>query len=139
MLSDQLPTDKDASSQGFTLFEVLVALAIMAIALTALLRASGLAAENSIGLQQRMLAGWVAENQIVELKIRRHWPDTGKTAGEYSENGRNWRWEHEVTQTPNPDFRKVTVRIMAPGAQRYVLAELVGFLVRPPGTGQNHE
>lgn len=119
---------------GFTLFEVLVALAIMAVALTALLRASGLAAENSMALRQRMLAGWVAENYLVKLKARGEWPSLGKTSGELEEEGQRWRWELEVVETPNPDFRKIKVRILAPGAQYYVLSELVGFLMRPPGS-----
>lgn len=122
--------------QGFTLLEVLVALAIIAVALSALLRASGLSAENSGALRDRMRAGWIAENHIVMLRARRAWPDTGQTAGEESgEDGHRWRWEQEVVATPNQDFRKVRFRVLASGARRYVLAELVGFVTRPPTVG----
>ncbi len=116
--------------RGFTLFEVLVALAIMAIALTALLRASGLAADNSEALRMRMLAGWTAQNRLALIEARREWPEPGLKAGEMVEDARTWRWEQQVSETPNPDFRKVEVRILAPGAKRYVLAELTGFVTR---------
>lgn len=122
-------------SEGFTLFEVLIALAIMSIALTALLRASGLAAENSMALRERMLAGWVAENYLEGLKLHREWPAIGKTSGELEENNRRWRWQQQVTETPNPDFRKIQIRILAPGVQDYPLSELLGFVMRPPGVG----
>ena len=55
---------------GFTLFEVLVALAIMAVALSALLRAGGVAADNSEQMKQRMIASWEAQNQLALLQAR---------------------------------------------------------------------
>ncbi|WP_028537153.1 type II secretion system minor pseudopilin GspI [Paludibacterium yongneupense] len=115
-------------TRGFTLFEVLVALAIMAVALAALLRASGVAADNSAALRSRMLAAWVAQNRLVLLRAAHVWPAVGTDAGEAEEDGRRWRWERVVSPTPNPSFRKVVVRVLAPQAQRYVLAEMTGYL-----------
>ena len=117
---------------GFTLFEVLVALAIMAVALAALLRASGLAADNSENMRLRMLATWEAQNQIALIKARREWPEPGKLEGEAAgEGGPSLRWEREVAPTPNGDFRKVVIRILSPGVGHYVLAELTGYVERP--------
>jgi general secretion pathway protein I len=120
-------------ARGFTLFEVLVALAIMAVALAALLRASGVAADNSVALRTRMLAGWVAQNRLVEMRALRAWPAVGADAGEVEEDGRRWRWERTVMPTPNPAFRKVVVRVLAPQAQRYVLAEMTAYLKQEAG------
>ncbi|OWY37588.1 type II secretion system protein GspI [Xenophilus sp. AP218F] len=121
--------------RGFTLFEVLVALAIIAVALGALLRATGLAADNAEGMRARMQANWEAQNLIALMQARREWPETGQLAGQNEEDGRVWRWEREVAQTPNPNFRKVVVRILAPGAGRYVLAEMTGYLRLQQGSG----
>ncbi|QEL56566.1 type II secretion system minor pseudopilin GspI [Chromobacterium paludis] len=121
--------------QGFTLFEVLVALAIIAVALGALLRATGLAADNAEGMELRMQANWEAQNQIAMMQALRQFPELGKQAGESKEDGVAWRWEREVASTPNPNFRKVVIRILSPGAGHYVLAEMTGYLRQQPGGG----
>ncbi|POZ62495.1 type II secretion system minor pseudopilin GspI [Chromobacterium alticapitis] len=121
--------------QGFTLFEVLVALAIIAVALGALLRATGLAADNAEGMELRMQANWEAQNQIAAMQALRQFPELGTQAGESKEDGQAWRWEREVGGTPNPNFRKVVVRILAPGVGHYVLAEVTGYLRQQPGGG----
>lgn len=117
--------------RGFTLFEVLVALAIMAVALSALLRAGGVAADNSEQMKQRMIASWEAQNQLALLQARREWPGPGLQEGETDSDGRRLRWEREVSDTPNGNFRKVIIRVLQPGAQRYVLAEMTGFVRNP--------
>ncbi|MBT2868435.1 type II secretion system minor pseudopilin GspI [Chromobacterium violaceum] len=121
--------------QGFTLFEVLVALAIIAVALGALLRATGLAADNAEGMERRMQANWEAQNQIAMLQALRQFPEPGQQAGESKEDGVEWRWEREISPTPNPNFRKVVVRILVPGAGHYVLAEITGYLRQQAGGG----
>ncbi|NDV13353.1 type II secretion system minor pseudopilin GspI [Crenobacter caeni] len=120
-------------ARGFTLFEVLVALAIMAIALTALLRASALAADNSERLRLSMLASWEAQNRIETMKALGEWPDIGGTSGEVVlvEGAPALRWQRDVSDTPNPGFRRVVVRILAAGPEPYALAELTGFVRRP--------
>ena len=116
---------------GFTLFEVLVALAIMAVALSALLRAGGVAADNSEQMKQRMIASWEAQNQLALLQAQREWPGPGLQQGETDSDGRRLRWEREISDTPNPNFRKIVIRVLQPGAQRYVLAEMTGFVRNP--------
>ena len=58
------------SRQGFTLVEVLVALAIVSIALMAALRAAGQGTAAAGELRLRLLAGWVAENRLAEHRAR---------------------------------------------------------------------
>ncbi|MNC92357.1 putative type II secretion system protein I precursor [compost metagenome] len=55
---------------GFTLIEVLVALAIVSIALLAALRAAGQGTTHAGDLRARLLAGWVAENRLAEHRAR---------------------------------------------------------------------
>jgi general secretion pathway protein I len=117
-------------SRGFTLIEVLVALAIMALAFAALLRASGLAAENSATLRERMLAGWMAENHMARLQALHVWPVLGIQSGSLTQDQRSWMWEQEVFPTDDPQLLRIEIRILSPGAARYQLAHLVGFVAR---------
>jgi len=116
--------------RGFTLIEVLVALAIMALAFAALLRASGLAAENSATLRERMLAGWMAENHMARLQAQRAWPMVGVQSGLLTQDQRSWQWEQEVRPTEDPQLLRIEIRILAAGTARYQLAQLVGFVAR---------
>jgi len=67
------------SKRGFTLLETLVALAILAIALTAAFRAMGVTAQTSAELRERLIGDWVAENRLAELRATQAWPPTGTT------------------------------------------------------------
>lgn len=117
-----------SGERGFTLIEVLVALAIMALAFAALLRASALAAENSDALRERMLAGWLAENRMAWLQVQRTLPTPGESAGEISLGVRQWRWRQQVSPTEDARLVRVEIHIMTPEPSGYRLAELSGLL-----------
>lgn len=117
---------------GFTLIEVLVALAIVAIALMSALRAAG-QGTNTVGeLRSRLLAGWVAENLLAEHRARRDWPPLGIQRGSGREGGLDFTWREEVISTPNPAFRRVDVRVFTPADESHSLAHLAGFVVYTP-------
>lgn len=120
------------AARGFSLIEVLVALTIMALAFAALLRVSGIAADNSGTLQSRMRAGWVAENRLAWLRARSQTLAAGITRGRLEEDGRRWDWEQTVTPAAEPGLWRVEIRIVAPGDARYTLAGLSGWLPRRP-------
>lgn len=120
------------SPRGFTLVEVLVALAIVSIALLAALRAAG-QATNAVGeLRSRLLAGWVAENRLAEHRARGDWLQVGIGRGRQSQGGAEFAWREEVIATPNPAFRRVDVFVSAPAEESRPLAHLTGFVVQPP-------
>lgn len=119
--------------QGFTLFEVLVALAIMAVALAALLRASGVAVDNSENMKQRMQAGWAAQSRLALLQARQEWPATGSSSGDTADDGSPLSWQQQVKVTPNAAIREVQIKVLAPGSN-YVLAEINGYLRQPQGS-----
>lgn len=122
-----------STSTGFTLLEVLIALTIIAIALAALLRATGLAATNSDSLRLRMLAGWEAENQFALLRAQHAWPAPGTTQGQAIQAGKQLIWKREVQATPNPRFLKVLFRVYGTERADYQLAELSGYLLQEGG------
>lgn len=119
---------------GFTLVEVLVALAIVSIALLASLRAAGQGTNNFGELRSRLLAGWVAENLLAEQRARGDWLPLGIQRGMGQQGGIEFAWREEVIATPNPAFRRVDVFVFAAPEESRSLARLTGFLVQPPGT-----
>jgi general secretion pathway protein I len=125
-----------ARRSGFTLIEVLVALAIISIALLSALRAAGQGTNNVGELRARLLAGWVAENLLAEHRARRDWLPLGIQRGTGREGGLDFAWREEVIATPNAAFRRVDVRVFANAEEAHSLAHLAGFVVYSPGAGK---
>jgi len=119
---------------GFTLIEVLVALAIVSIALLAALRAAGQGTTNVGDLRARLLAGWVAENILAEHRARGDWLALGIQRGKQLEGGIEFAWREEVIATPNTAFRRIDVFVFAAPEESRALAHLTGFTVNPPRT-----
>jgi len=125
-----------ARRDGFTLVEVLVALAIISIALLAALRVAG-GSTSSVGeLRVRLLAGWVAEDLLAEQRARGDWPSLGILRGTQRQGGVDFVWREEVIATPNAAFRRVDARVFAASEEAQALAHLTGFVVRPPGVNK---
>jgi len=131
-----MATWRCARTKGFTLIEVLVALAIISIALMSALRAAGQGTNNVGELRARLLAGWVAENLLAEHRARADWLPLGIQRGAAREGGLDFSWREEVIATPNAAFRRVDVRVFATAEETHYLAHLAGFIVNPPGSGK---
>lgn len=112
---------------GFTLLEVLIALAMLAIALAAAMRVAGIATDTTAQIKQRIVAQWVAENRLTELRVGT-WPAVGSNNGEVIQAGLTLRWEENISGTPNPNFRRVEIRVFAPDQPNYAFADLVAYL-----------
>jgi general secretion pathway protein I len=110
---------------------VLVALAIVAIALTAAVRAAGVSLDSSAQVKERMFATWVAQNRLAELTARHAFPNLGTRTGPAAQAGRKFTWEEIVGPTPNESFRRVEIRVRAEG-QEHVAATLIGYLAQVP-------
>ncbi len=113
-------------AMGFTLIEVLVALTILAVALTAAMRAMGSMTESSASLQQRMLAEYSAENHLATLRLSRTWPEPGARGYDCPQGGVALWCEESVSGTPNPSFRRVEIAVYPSATDKSVrLAWLV--------------
>lgn len=123
----------NARRKGFTLIEVLVALAIVSIALLSALRAAGQGTNNVGELRSRLLAGWVAENRLAEHRARADWLPLGIQRGTARQGGLDFAWREETIATPNVAFRRVDVRVYAGAEEAHSLAHLAGFIVNVPG------
>lgn len=116
---------------GFTLIEVLVALAVVAIALGALVRAVGQGAATAAALRERAVARWVALNRIAALELAQAWPAPGTRTGTAEMAGRRWRWEERVRPTDVPTLRRVEVTVRASEGRDGPQVRLVAFLALP--------
>lgn len=56
------------TNKGFTLLEVMIALTIFALIATTLSQAASITVDNQIHIERKLLATWIAENQIIELR-----------------------------------------------------------------------
>lgn len=115
-------------ARGFTLLEVLVALAILAVALGAALRAGQQSLAGFEQTRARLLANWVAADRLAELRIARVWPELGVSEGEGEEDGQRFHWRQKVGTTPNAAFRRVAVEVADQDGQ--VLGEVVALFWR---------
>lgn len=121
--------------RGFTLLEVLVALAVVAVALAAAAQTASQYGHGGNRLKQRTIAGWVAQNVLAELENETPWPDTGRREGDTRMAGREWTWQLEIRDTEDPDLRRVDVEVAAAAEPDRVVARLTGFLGRRPTRG----
>jgi len=99
-------------SRGFTLIEVMVALAIVAITLGAGVRAAGSLTGNSQRLSDVSAAQWCADNRLTGLKLARIYPDVGDGTFGCEELGRSYAGRQIVRPTPNPNFRRVDAQVL---------------------------
>jgi general secretion pathway protein I len=113
---------------GFTLVEVLVALAVLAITLTAVMRTTAQAIDTSFALRERNLATWVAQDRLATHQITRHWPSIDTIDGDVEMAERKWFWREQVSSTPQANIRRIEITVRANANDRAALARLVGYL-----------
>ena len=99
--------------RGFTLIEVLAAVAVLAIALSAILAGMTHYATSAARLKQKTVALWVAHNRLTELELQSTAPSVGKSDGDAEMAGIKWKWFVEVKTTPDNSLRRVDIRVQA--------------------------
>jgi general secretion pathway protein I len=97
--------------RGFTLVEVLVAVAVVAITLGAGLRAAGVLIDNSQRLADVIAAQWCAENHLAELKLTRQFPNVGELSFACEQLGHPYAGRVQVASTQYVDLRLVDVSV----------------------------
>jgi general secretion pathway protein I len=119
-------TRRRASFRGFTLIEVLVALAIVAIALAAGLQATSALTNNAQRQSTVLLAHICAENELVKTKLANRMPDIGDSTETCEQAERQLTVNVAVRPTPNPSFRRVDAQVFDGNAPVLRLSTVVG-------------
>ncbi|NIY46294.1 type II secretion system minor pseudopilin GspI [Cedecea colo] len=119
--------------RGMTLLEVLVALAIFSLAALALLQSLGHLALGPGRLADKTYADWVAENQMVELRLQSVWPPLAWTQGSSEQAGRTWYWRWRGVEGELPELRALEVEVSATPWQAggTPLTVLRSYVMRP--------
>lgn len=112
-----MPTEARAAARnisrqkGFTLVEVLVAMAVIAIGLAALISEAGRTTRLATELKLRTYAGWVASNALAEIRLEPGWVDTGRRRGEEMLANQRWYWLAEISNTEDDNLRRIDVYV----------------------------
>ena len=126
-------------NRGFTLIEVLVALAIFGVVALSLLTSSRDQTRQAAALEDRMFAHWIALNTLTDLQASNDYPEVGVMDSTAVMAGRDWFVTISVSSTPSPAVRHLDISV-APfdpisGKAGNDLVSEVGFL-RQRGAGQ---
>lgn len=117
-------------SQGFTLIEVMLAMSIFAIAGVALVSSSNTHFTNLSHLENKMMANWVASNQLVEATLDKSWPPKNNKKGKVELAGREWFWLQKVAKTNDKNMSAVTIEVRTDQTQKSSLSSLTTYIAK---------
>jgi len=119
---------KISKNLGFTLLEVMVALIVVAIGLSAVVKTATQNAENIRYLRDKTLAHWVAMNKLTELQVRGQWPDLGSQSDAMMMADKKWYVIVMVSDTMDLQLRRVEIAVSEKEGLSTPLVVLVGFI-----------
>ena len=118
------------NNRGFTLIEVMVAIAIFAMAALAAVSAASGHLNSLSTIQQRTFAQYVAANRLTELNLTTTWPIKDNQRGSERQGGVEWQWRQQVVETVTPNVVAVTIEVTQ-GEQDYQWARLTQYIRKP--------
>lgn len=117
-------------SRGFTLLEVMVALAIVALSLTAVAASMNQMIGSATTMQERTYASWIAQNKIAEMRLANVMPEVSTTSGDVEFGNTRWIWRAVVSETGVPNFRRIDVTVSREDDE-YEIRTVTGFIGEP--------
>lgn len=115
------------SSRGFTLLEVLIALAILALSAAAVMRQTQLGLRQQQQLELKSAALWVADDSLAMLAGMSTWPPSGRAQRTVQFREQSWDVLTDVSDTPNANLRKIVVSVNLSGQTEAGQPALVSF------------
>lgn len=120
----------DRLAAGFTLLEVMVALAIAALSLTAVMAAMSQMVDAANSMKDRTYASWIAQNKIAELRLQNVVPEVSENSGTVRYAGLEWTWRSNISETGVENLYRVDVAVSYSGSDA-VIRTVTGFIGEP--------
>ncbi len=116
---------------GFTLLEVVVALAVVALGIIAAFNLIVQISAGSLHMKEKTFAGWIASNEITRLRLSGDFPGVSQFDGDVEFAGSTYRWRATVSETGVDDLRRIDMDVAYVDDPGTVIGRSVGF-VSPP-------
>ena len=123
--------------RAFTLVEVMVALAIIALSLTAVAAKMGRMIDTSNSMRERTYASWIAQNKITELRLANVIAEVSSTSGEIEYANTTWYWRVDISESGIENLFRADVRVFYPDNDSMV-RNVTGFIGEPVIAGQSN-
>jgi len=114
--------------KGFTLIEVMLAMAVFSIAGIAILGTADTNARNLGYLESKIIASWVASNQLVEATLDTSWPPKNNKKGKVELAGQEWLWQQKVIKTTDNDMRAMVMEVRLDEKSPAALTSLMTYI-----------
>jgi general secretion pathway protein I len=124
-------------SSGFTLIEVMVAMAIVVLGLAAAISSVSQMLDAGNTMRQRTYASWIAQNKIVELRLTNVTPDISQVSGEIDYADHEWSWRTTISETGIDNLYRVDVQVGLAGGDENIRT-VSGFIGEPGVPGQSN-
>jgi len=121
-----------AAASGFTLVEVLVALAVVVVAFIAMYGSAQQIVSSTTLQQEKTFASWVAFDQLATLRLQDQLPTGDRISGETEMAGREWRYVVEFNSVDSNYIRQAVVRVSPAEEPDRILASSLGVLLNQP-------
>lgn len=114
--------------KGFTLIEVMLAMAVFSVAGIAILGTADTNARNLGYLESKIIASWVASNQLVEANLDNSWPPKNNRKGKVEVAGQEWFWQQKVIKTTDKDMRAIVMEVRLEEKEESALTTLMTYV-----------
>lgn len=124
-------------NSGFTLIEVMVALAIVAISLSAVVASVSQMVQAASAVQERTYANWIAQNKITEIRLSNVSAEVSETDDEVTFASVEWALRTTISETGVENLYRIDVAVSYAGREE-VIRTVTGFIGAPGIPGQSN-
>jgi len=118
------------SQAAFTLIEIMVALAIIALTMGAIIENTTASTKTAAYLRDKTIASWIAQNEITLIRAKRLWSNKSNKQGSVEMAGQEWLWKMSIKKTDDKDMRRITVDVFLADDDSQIMASMTGFMAK---------